>query len=691
MVIKEGEYAKKRKIENENPSKKQRAAYSTSSKLVKFLKSVFESICKTPRKSAFTFENTEDAAKTNSKILLSFGGNVKRVIESEKGSMLTPATEFRDQKYIKPLFDLHEDGDKLLSMVVEGAKYPFKDDVVYSKEERLQDNESAIIRGNNGSAKGKEEIIMSRYAKKVEKGWMLPFNLGDIPDIDDIGLIPIGVATQTTIDENGNSIPKDRLTHDCSRAQEISGLSVNITTDDDKLEVCRFGMALFRLIYQIHQLRLEYPQIPIVISKLDFDSAYRRIHVFLQHALLCCSIIGSICYILFRLPFGSAAAPGLVSMLSEFTADLAQTLIEDPTWNPLELFSNLASEITLTELTAGPFATSRALAVNIIAKQISVEVYIDDLITVCLLLPGNLERATHALPIILDCIFRPTSKTESVQRNPILQQAKLMAEDKFEEIKTVLGWLIDTRSLRIFYPKMKARQLVLQVEDLQTTYKNKEEVDAKKLKRIIGKLTNISFLIPEGRFFLNCLQFRQRRCNFDNCKRFDKMEGRDIAFCIDATKTLSEGNVGRSFNSILNTLPSILAFSDACKIGLGGFFLIGENAFAWRFELPDDLHGVFTLNLLEFIAAIWTFYKAARAIPGSRIRSFADSTNALSWMKKNNHRPDLQPAHDIIARFFGKTLLEYDCSADNAFLAGERNKIADAISRDTHVPPLDLI
>jgi hypothetical protein len=169
------------------------------------------------------------------------------------------------------------------------------------------------------------------------------------------------------------------------------------------------------------------------------------------------------------------------------------------------------------------------------------------------------------------------------------------------------------------------------------------------------------------------------------------MEGRDIAFWIDATKTLSEGNVGRSFNSILNTLPSILAFSDACEIGLGGFFLIGENAFAWRFELPDDLHGVFTLNLLEFIAAIWTFYKAARAIPGSRIRSFADSTNALSWMKKNNHRPDLQPAHDIIARFFGKTLLEYDCSADNAFLAGERNKIADSISRDTHVPPLDLI
>ena len=690
-MVKEGKFVKPT-LPEKKPNEKPRESHTAEpSKLVQFLKRALNSTCKTPRKSDFTFENTTEAAAENSRLLLSFGGNVKRAIENEKGSMLTPSTEFRDEQFIKPLFDLHEDGDKLSSMVMEGAKYPFKEDIIYSKEQRLQDNEAAVTRGNNGSAKGKEKVLMSRYSKEVEKGWMLPFNLGDIPDIDDIGLIPIGIATQTTIDETGKSIPKDRLTHDCSRAQEISGLSVNIMTDDDLLEVCRFGMALMRLIYQIHQLRLEFPNTPIVISKLDFDSAYRRIHVFLQHALLCCSIIGPICYILFRLPFGSSAAPGLFSMLSEFTADLAQSLIEDSTWNPLELFSNLSNEITLAELTVGPFAIAKTLAVNIMAKQISIEVYIDDLITVCLLLPGNFERAKQALPLILDCLFRPTSLTETVQRNPILQQAKLMAEGMFEEIKIVLGWLIDTRRLRIFYPKMKARLLVLELEDLLSTYTKKEDVNAKKLERIIGKLTNISFLIPEGRFFLNRLRFRHSRCNFANCKKFDDMEGRDIAFWIEATKTLSEGHVGRSFNSILNTLPSILAFSDACEIGLGGFFLIGDNAFAWRFELPDDLQGVFTLNLLEFIAAIWTFRMAARAVPGSRIRSFADSTNALSWMKKNNHRPDLQPAHDIIARFFGKILLDYDCSADNAFLAGVRNKIADAISRDTHVPHLALI
>ena len=92
-------------------------------------------------------------------------------------------------------------------------------------------------------------------------------------------------------------------------------------------------------------------------------------------------------------------------MLSKFTVDLAQNLIEGQTWKLLELLSNLASKITLTDLTVSLFATAKALTVSIIANQISVEVYVDDLITVCLLLPGNLERATHALPLVLDCLF----------------------------------------------------------------------------------------------------------------------------------------------------------------------------------------------------------------------------------------------------------------------------------------------
>jgi len=160
------------------------------------------------------------------------------------------------------------------------------------------------------------------------------------------------------------------------------------------------------------------------------------------------------------------------------------------------------------------------------------------------------------------------------------------------------------------------------------------------------------------------------------------MESKDLLFWIKIVDVIKEGSISRSFNRILNTLVNILAFSDACERGLGDFFIIGSKAFAWRLELPDYLKDIFTLNLLEFIPAFWTVKIISEFKPGSRIRSHVDSTNALSWLKKKN---------DTVARDYGMALFESDCSADEDYLEGERNKIADSLSRDTHIPSDQLI
>lgn len=183
---------------------------------------------------------------------------------------------------------------------------------------------------------------------------MLHFSISEILAIQGLSVIPIGVASQFTINAEGGKVKKDRLTHDCSRPH-ASGPSVNINTDKDKLEECRFGMALIRVLYQIHTLRVLHPNTPILMSKLDLDSAYCRLHVKLMHALMCTSVIGSICYILFRLPFGSAGAPVLFSMFSEFVVDIAQALFEDESWDPETLFSKTANEIKLGDFGSTPF------------------------------------------------------------------------------------------------------------------------------------------------------------------------------------------------------------------------------------------------------------------------------------------------------------------------------------------------
>ena len=108
-----------------------------------------------------------------------------------------------------------------------------------TEDERRSDIITAVEKGNNHSARGKESLLKTRYTNEVERGWMIPFSISKILAIQGLSVIPIGVASQFTIKADKEKVRKDRLTHDCSRPQ-ASGSSVNINTDKDKMEECRY-------------------------------------------------------------------------------------------------------------------------------------------------------------------------------------------------------------------------------------------------------------------------------------------------------------------------------------------------------------------------------------------------------------------------------------------------------------------
>ena len=57
---------------------------------------------------------------------------------------------------------------------------------------------------------------------------------------------------------------------------------------------------------------------------------------------------------------------------------------------------------------------------------------------------------------------------------------------------------------------------------------------------------------------------------------------------------------GIDINNVKFTEPSIICYSNACEHGIGGYIVNGHT---WRFELPPHLIGIFSMNLLECIAA----------------------------------------------------------------------------------------
>ena len=84
-------------------------------------------------------------------------------------------------------------------IISSGVSYFLED---LPEQTRKEDIEFMIKRGNHKSALSKEneEKSLENYEMEVKHGWMLPVTVECVTKIKDAGVIPIGVATQFSID-----------------------------------------------------------------------------------------------------------------------------------------------------------------------------------------------------------------------------------------------------------------------------------------------------------------------------------------------------------------------------------------------------------------------------------------------------------------------------------------------------------
>ena len=212
-----------------------------------------------------------------------------------------------------------------------------------STEDRLSDLTEALSYGNHKSATIDPPILLNILAKEVAKGWQLPLPIDRLTEIPDIVTGPFGLAFQDSIDEFNRIVPKHRVTHDQSFAFE-SEQSVNQRVVKTDRSNCVYGFAFRRFIHAIVALRRKYPCAPILLSKFDFKSAYRRMHLHAKSAIQCIvTTTGleakAIALASLRVTFGGSPSSYLFSELSDCVTDLANALVRCPLWNPLELRS----------------------------------------------------------------------------------------------------------------------------------------------------------------------------------------------------------------------------------------------------------------------------------------------------------------------------------------------------------------
>ena len=160
----------------------------------------------------------------------------------------------------------------------------------------------------------------------MAQGFTFSLTITGLLQLKGAAVISMGVHEQWSINEAGERIVKPRACHDASFPTP-SGYSVNLDHESELLDSCIYGQCLRRVLHDIHKKMLSHPETIIYVIKYDFDAAYRRVHVCPEHAIKTMIIIGSLAYLLNRLPIGVESGPSEYSSISEGIFDLANDMI----------------------------------------------------------------------------------------------------------------------------------------------------------------------------------------------------------------------------------------------------------------------------------------------------------------------------------------------------------------------------
>jgi hypothetical protein len=635
------------------------------------------------------FEATASAAAWNWALLKAKDNDVGRLLAEQPFSVVTPGSEFRRVEDLESLLGSHPLWSRLATSLSNGAQYPLEP---YSDKEMALDLRAQVDRGNHKSALSMLTVLDRLNEVDVSHGYAFCLPVEALYDIKGAAVAPHGVVRQGTINELGQLITKDRPTHDQTFSAREEGKSINDRCNMDLLTPCVFGHALLRLIHFILHLRRRFPGVRIFIQKVDFKSAYRRLHLSYDMATKCITVVRDLAFLSLRMPFGGRPCPSLWSDVSETITDLSNSLAVDPSWDPETLRSPLQHLIppTVSEPQDVPFADSLPVAFDIPDGEgkYKADVFIDDVISVVLDDGRGCARGAAASLLAIHAVCRPVADDEPVLRNELTAEKKLIAESLLEEVKTTLGWLLDTRRLLISLTMDKYSSWAAAVWMMLLTEVCRYEA----METLVGRLNHVCFIIPQARHFMSRLRWLLLKSRRGRALQLRPQVLADLRLWL---RFLQMAHKGISLNLVSFRVPTHVFRSDAAEHGMGGF--CGLSGKAWRLELPRDCRvgcreGI-SLNLLEFlggIVSIWVEILAGRVPPGSCLQAQGDSTSSAGWLRKSNFSEHNHPLQLEASRHLAFILLEASAILYSQWFPGKANGLSDVLSRDSHLTDDDL-
>jgi hypothetical protein len=250
-----------------------------------------------------------------------------------------------------------------------------------------------------------------------------------------------------------------------------------------------FGACIKRIINWVVTACRLFPNVPILASKIDFNSAFQRCHLNAAMAVQMCTQLVEIGILLMMLwlSFGGKPCPFKWGVISETICNLANAILHSNDWDPKEVFApnqHLVPERELLDDNA-PFAEGAELIVDIPINLHGIhKVYIDNIIGLTVDIPGSnyVARGQAAALLAIDTTARPNHPEEPIPHKSMDARDKLKAEAGPSKMKMILGWSFDFRHLLISLPENKFIAWTTNINKLLV----KGSSTAKKLESTIG-------------------------------------------------------------------------------------------------------------------------------------------------------------------------------------------------------------
>lgn len=406
----------------------------------------------------FIFKFSDAAASHNAKVLADHDFNLDKIIRHQHPSQISYGSEFRPSAHLEDLLSQHPLWRRLKEILDQGATFSLDE---ISDFERHKDLVFHSNIGNHKSASKHHQVLREIIKDDVERGFALPLPITALHFLRKASLAPLGCAQQSLLDPSGNKTTKFQMTHDQSFPGP-SNLSVNLRVQQIKLPPIMYSFVLLWSIHYILTVHQRHPTTKIFICKFDIDAAYRHCTFSSKTAFESLTIFGNFLLVALRMTFGGSPCPSIWGVIYETITDVGNVLLQNKLWDHNELFDPLSSTLDAPAVLPKsiPFQQTRDLSVEILTNyKGKVDIYIDDSIGIAPELGDAPARVVRAIPLAIRSISWPLSAHDVIPRRHINSLKKLCAEGQLSEVKTVLGWTINTRSLTISLPTHKISDL----------------------------------------------------------------------------------------------------------------------------------------------------------------------------------------------------------------------------------------